>query len=210
MSVAFSRDGKRLLTGSYDNTARLWDVESGETLRVFKGHTWWVWSAVFSPDEQRVVTASQDGSAIVWSVAGEEKSAPFTAHAGPVYSAAFSPDGRYVATAGYDKRILVWRPDEVRPFDFNTLASNKSGVDHKFVALNGHQAPVRCVRFSTDGRTLLSGSHDNTVKLWDLGSGRMHANASRARRLGPLLLVRARRQIGLVGRLRPPGQNLGR
>jgi hypothetical protein len=168
LSVAFSRDGKRLLSGSYDNTARLWDVDSGEQLRVFKGHTFWVWSAAFSPDESHIVTASQDGTAIIWSVASEEKGAPFTGHEGPVYSAAFSSDGQHVATAGYDKRILIWRPDQVKPFDFASLSTNSRPAKPNYLALVGHGAPVRCVRFSADGHTLMSASHDNTIKLWEL------------------------------------------
>jgi len=173
LSVVFSRDGKRLLSSSYDKTARLWDVESGEQLREFKGHTWWVWCAAFSPDEKRVVTASQDGTAIVWTIPADpaqspEKSAPFTGHVGPVYSAAFSPDGRYVATGGYDKRILLWRPDQVKAFDFGTLLTPNAAMASNHHALQGHSAPVRCVRFSADGKTLITASHDNTIKLWDL------------------------------------------
>ncbi|HVU88540.1 MAG TPA: protein kinase [Pirellulales bacterium] len=170
LSVAFSRDGQRLLSSSYDKTARLWDVATGQQVRQFKGHTWWVWSAAFSPDESHVVTASQDGTAIVWSVDSDEKSAPFTGHAGPVYAAVFSPDGHFVATAGYDKRVLLWRPDQVRPFDFSTLLSQQSGVPTNYVAFVGHAAPVRCVRFSADGKTLLTAGHDNTVRLWDVAS----------------------------------------
>src|SRR5262249_31725359 len=83
-------------------------------------------------------------------------------------SAVFSPDGQYVATAGYDKRILIWRPDEVRPFDFQTLLTQNPGASARYRTLAGHGAPVRCVRFSGDGKTLLSASHDTTVKLWDL------------------------------------------
>jgi hypothetical protein len=66
LTVRFSPDGKQLLSGSLDNTVRLWDVDSGKTLQTFQGHSWWVWAAEFSPDGRRLVTASQDGKAIVW------------------------------------------------------------------------------------------------------------------------------------------------
>ena len=55
--VAFSPDGKQVLTGSFDHSARLWDVATGQTLRIFTGHTDEVRSVAFSPDGQQVVTA---------------------------------------------------------------------------------------------------------------------------------------------------------
>jgi WD40 repeat protein/serine/threonine protein kinase len=172
LSVAFSADGKKLLTASFDKTARLWDVETGRELHVFRGHSWWVWSAAFSRDEKYIVTASQDGSAIVWNAATGEKFAQFLGHQGPVYSAAFSPDGTRVATGGYDKRVLVWRPAEVRKFDFARVAQGKEVEPVRFRALEGHGAPVRSVAFSADGSLVVSGSHDNTVKVWDAENGR--------------------------------------
>jgi len=171
LSVAYSRDGRLLLTSSYDNTARLWDVGSGES-RVFEGHEWWVWSASFSPDEKQIVTASQDGSAMVWSVDTQRPRAPFLGHAGPVYAAAFSPDGKYVASAGYDKRILLWDPEQVQPFDFSAAAGGQRR-DVAYEALEGHTSGVRAVRFSDNGKLLLSAGHDNTVRVWDAATRRL-------------------------------------
>ncbi|HTI50845.1 MAG TPA: protein kinase, partial [Planctomycetaceae bacterium] len=86
LSVAFSKNGQRLLSTSYDKTARLWDVASGRELHVFAGHTWWVWSGAFSPDESEIITASQDGSAIIWSTETGEQKGQFLGHRGPVYA----------------------------------------------------------------------------------------------------------------------------
>ena len=176
-SVQFSRDGQRLLTSSYDTTARLWHVETGELIRTFASHDWWVWSAAFSPDEQRLVTASQDGSALVWSVdSGEPVAAPFTGHRQngnqtPVYTAVFSPDGRLVASGGLDNRVRIWDPNELQPFDYAKAIAGERLPPQPCVVLTGHKAAVRALAFAPDGRRLISGSHDNTVILWDVGSG---------------------------------------
>mgnify|MGYP002629194182 CR=1 FL=1 len=178
LSVRFSKNlegGQKLLTTSYDNTARLWNVATGTQERRFLGHNWWVWDAQFSPDEKKIVTASQDGTAIVWDVQTGESGAPFTGHHGPVYSAAFSSTGDAVVTGGYDKRVLVWRPSDVRPYDFTRLTSNSGSVvpPPKFKSLDGHDGPVRTVAFSQDGSRIISGSQDNTIRLWDAEGGQL-------------------------------------
>ena len=199
LSVAYSRDGKRLLTSSYDNTARLWDVENREEIRVFRGHDWWVWSAAFSPDERWIVTASQDGSAIVWDAESGAARKTFRGHKGPVYTAVFAPaNGRrpaapsplrgkpepipgLIASGGYDKRVILWAPEKVRKFDFGLLNrpvdTGEDAADLRLPAeitvLQGHTSGVRAVSFSDDGQLLATGSNDNTVRVWDVATGQL-------------------------------------
>ncbi len=169
-SIAYSRDGTRLLTTSFDNTARLWEVATGRQLQVLEGHSWWVWDAAFSPDESHVVTASQDATALVWNLETGAKSPPFTGHQGPIYSVAYAPDGKSIASGGYDKRILLWQPADLTPFDFKGLLADQVPPPPKHRLWEGHTAAVRAVQFSQDGKSVISAGHDNTVKIWSLAS----------------------------------------
>ena len=65
-TVAFSRDGRYILTGSFDKTAKVWDADNGEELFSLKGHTHEVFSVAFSPDGRRILTGSNDRTVKVW------------------------------------------------------------------------------------------------------------------------------------------------
>ena len=104
LSVAFSPDGKQVLTGSEDKTAKLWDL-SGREIQTFSGHASSVWSVAFSPDGKQVLTGSEDKTAKLWAVALEpnpQKQAAQTWQLnGACYAVAFSPSGeRVVVGAG--------------------------------------------------------------------------------------------------------------
>jgi WD40 repeat protein len=71
--AAFSADGRRILTGSWDQTAKLWETVTGQELLTFKAHTGPIMKARFSPDGQRIATASFDGLAKLWDIATPEQ-----------------------------------------------------------------------------------------------------------------------------------------
>lgn len=175
LSVAFSHDGTRLLSSSYDKSARLWDLATGQEVMAYRGHTWWVWSAAFSHDDRSVVTAGQDSIVMVWETQTGKRLYPaFRGHRGPVYAARFSPDGSQVVSGGYDRRILVWNPRDIEPENFKNLARPGGSVqaEPRSIVLEGHTEAVRSVAFAPgnaggESVLLVSAGQDNTVRVWD-------------------------------------------
>ncbi len=94
-SVAFSTNGQRIVTGSQDQTAKVWDAVTGTNLLTYsKGHSGRVWSVAFSRDGQRIVSGGWDRIAKVWDAANGDELCTLVGHRGAVLSVAFSPDGR--------------------------------------------------------------------------------------------------------------------
>jgi serine/threonine protein kinase len=110
--VAFSPDGKRILSGGYDGTVRLWDIPSGEEVRRFTGHTDFVFGVAFSPDGRRILSASYDRSVRLWDAGTGKELHRFTGHPDRVKSVSISPDGRFAVSGGDDNTARLWRlPD---------------------------------------------------------------------------------------------------
>jgi WD40 repeat protein len=122
-------------------------------------------AALFSPSGQLLVTASDDGSArICIASSGKPMTEPLV-HAGPVLSAGFSSDGRWLVTGGYEK---VEDPSNGRP-GFAQVWDVKSGKSRGKPM--PHSGEVTCVQFSRDGREILTGSADGSLRVWDARSG---------------------------------------
>ena len=155
-AFAFSPDGTRVLTGSDDHTARLWDAATGKTLATLAGHTSHVSAVAFSPDGTRVLTGSWDKTARLWDAATGKAVATLVGHTDYVTVVAFSPHSTRVLTGSGDNTARLW-----------DAATGKS-----LATLTGHTGYVLAVAFSPDGARVLTGSGDNTARLWDAATGK--------------------------------------
>jgi Tol biopolymer transport system component len=165
LSVAFSPDGKRLATVSFDgraneSTVTVWDAATGEELLSLKGHPGLVESVAFSPDGRRLACASQK-IVKVWDAASGEELLALPQTRSSTSSVAFSPDGQRLAAASDYYDIKVW--DAASGREILTIKGQPSNKGQTF--------GVDCVAFSPDGKLLASASKDHTVTLWDPASG---------------------------------------
>jgi WD40 repeat protein/serine/threonine protein kinase len=163
-SVAFSPDGKRLVSGGYDGTVKVWDAQTGQETLSLKGHTFEVHSVAFSPDGKRIASASNDQTVRVWDAQTGQEIRTLKGHTGAVTSVAFSPDGKRLVSGswGQDQEGRPLR-GEIKVWDVQT--------GQETLSLNGLTDGVSSVAFSPDGKRLVSGSWDETVKVWDAQTG---------------------------------------
>jgi WD40 repeat protein len=154
--VAVSPDGRHVVTGSDDETAAVWDLQTGQRLHVLAERRGRVRSVAVSPDGRHVVTGSDDETAAVWDLQTGQRLREFAGHRGQVMSVVVTPDGQHVVSAAADdKTVIVW------DLDTGTLVRE----------LIGHQGRVGAVAVTPDGRHVVSGSFDTTVAVWDLSTG---------------------------------------
>jgi hypothetical protein len=111
-SVAFAPDGRTALSGSSDNTLKLWDLASGQNLRSFTGHTDELISVAFAPDGRTALSGGSDNTLKLWDVASGREIRSFTGHTNTVTSIAFAPDGRTALSGNDDRTLKLWDVSE--------------------------------------------------------------------------------------------------
>ncbi|KAF9514788.1 hypothetical protein BS47DRAFT_1361503 [Hydnum rufescens UP504] len=194
VSVVFSPNGLRLLSGSWDETLCLWDAISGVYIATLQGHSHWVSLVAFSPDGLWLASGSYDHTICLWDAMSGAQIATLQGHSGCISLLAFScnglqlvsgsdcctlclwdaTSGAYIATLqGHSNLVtsVAFSPDSlwlVSGSD-NTLCLWDAVLGVHIATLQGHSNWIFSVSFSSDGHTLISQSHSETF-AWDLRS----------------------------------------
>ena len=165
-SVAFSPDGRRIVTGSWDKTAKVWDAGTGREIFTLAGHTNTVYRVAYSPEGKRIVTGSWDKTAKVWDATTGRLLFTLAGHTNPICGVAYSPDGKRILTAsGPISQTNTSAPQqgEAKVWDAETGAEIFTFASHPWGLLG--------VAYSPDGGRIVTGSW-NKAKVWDARTGR--------------------------------------
>lgn len=192
-ALAFLPDGRHFVSGSSDNTVRIWDARTFEARKTLVGHEHTIVDIAVSPDGQRIATASTDKTARIWTVATAKLEKTLTGHEKGINSITWSPDGRTIATTSFDFEIRLWDEDGT----FRKVLPDPDGIAHNYI----HK-----LRFTPDSRQLLcctGGSYEvgRCACLLDAVTGKM---SSRVQNKNTILscAVSADGKLGALGGFR--------
>lgn len=190
-TCSFSKDGMMIVSGRRDHTLKIWDTCHDQETAFTTGHDLGIRCCAFSPDGRSVVTGSNDSTLKLWDSRTGHELLTLTGHSDRIRSCAFSPDGSKIMSGGDDKGIRIWDITTKKntvfeqtsiitcsafsPDGCSMVCSNDDQLllyDIKnravIAVLKGHEDSVECCAYSPDGRLLVSGSYDKTLKIWDV------------------------------------------
>ncbi|ETO16130.1 WD repeat-containing protein, partial [Reticulomyxa filosa] len=131
LSAQFSSDGKMIVSSSSDKTINLWNVESGEILKQFKGHSDRVMRAKFSPNDKFIISCSLDDTIRIWDIKTGIEWKILKEHSHHVNDITYLPDGQTIVSCSSDNTIRLWN-----------VESRK-----RIQILEGHSQALRCVDY---------------------------------------------------------------
>jgi WD40 repeat protein len=155
-SVALTPDGRWAVSGSWDCTLRVWDLQHGQSVRILEGHTGWVNAVAVTPDGSRAISAASDGTLRMWDLGTGQSVQTLKGHTDRVNAIVVTPDCRRAISASSDRTLRLWDLE-----------------NGKLVrTLKGHLGVVNAVAVTPDGRNAVSAS-DYRLRVWDLERGRL-------------------------------------
>ena len=168
--IASSPDGS-ILASANENTISLWNAHTGRKIVTLTEHSEDITTLAFSPDGKILASGSWDNTIRLWNpTTGKLLFLPLREHTGAVISLAFSPDSKMLASGSRDRTIRLWSATTSQ-----YLATLEEQIAWGVVTNEGHTGTVTALAFSPDGATLVSGSTDQTVRLWDVNT-KQHRN----------------------------------
>ena len=194
-SVAFTPDGRNVVSGGMDKTLRVWDRASRRCLHILEGHSDWVNALAITPDGSKAVSASMDKTLRVWDLGNGKCQRTFRGHADGVNALAITPDSRKVVSTSMDDYLLIWDLTSGRvlqkfkvdayPSTIAICPDGKHLISERLEVLQvidlengkvlrrmeGHTDHISSISITREGHHVVSGSYDRSLRLWDLTSG---------------------------------------
>jgi WD40 repeat protein len=150
--VKFSHNGVYFISAGLDRKLKLTEIDTGQEIRVFTGHTDLVNSINLSPDGEKIITSGWDGTIRIWDFNSGLQVLRIRAHEGGVYNAKFDPSGKYIVSGGDDFLVKEWN----------------ASTGALICELAGHQGGVGDVNITKDLKYIISGSRDGSIRIWNL------------------------------------------
>ncbi len=155
-AVAWSPDGKYVVSGSLDKTVQVWSATTGKARLIYRGHTDAIVAVAWSPDGRYIASSSLDNTIQVWDSSTGARITTYRGHKLPAQTLSWSPDSRSIVSGSPDQTAQVW----------------EAMTGKAILSYRGHSAAVTTVMWSPDGKRIASGSVDTKVQVWDATSGK--------------------------------------
>jgi eukaryotic-like serine/threonine-protein kinase len=172
-TVAYSPDGSTLASAGDDKGIHVWDSATGQEQFVRNSHTGWVSSVVFSPDGKTLASGGDDKTVKLWRLHSTNELFSFDDFPAAITALAFAPKGDLLA-AGTGKLATGGGNPVIRFVPRSSAGIVKIlevATRKELITIAGHQGSILSLAFSPDGRTLVSGSADETAAVWDANTG---------------------------------------